>query len=57
MKKSFVNAMYMVRPTRKPVPLDTNVSKNTFFFFFKYSESFSAKAVEFYIKTDVLIRP
>ena len=29
MRKSFVNAMYIVRPTRKPVPLDINIVKYT----------------------------
>lgn len=28
-EKSFVNAMYIVRPKRKPVPLDINIAKNT----------------------------
>lgn len=28
-EKSFVNAMYIVRPKRKPVPLDINIPKKT----------------------------
>ena len=29
MRKSFVNVMYIVRHTRKPVPLDINIDKYT----------------------------
>ena len=29
MRKPFVNAMYLVRSTRKPVPLDINIARYT----------------------------